>query len=163
MELPLRVHANGFKMKLLAVILGLMAALFLRGALRGAEGAAPAVLWAAGLGFLIAAVLLWRTGLDERPALIVSEAGLEDRLFGFIPWEDVARYRLHGSMFSPGFGYDLKKGAQPPRNATLFRIQALMNKSSLLSHRMIRKQMVIGGGEPILLAARAARPELEAR
>ncbi|MGM0584061.1 MAG: hypothetical protein ACQEUZ_05370, partial [Pseudomonadota bacterium] len=116
---------------------------------------------AAGAGFLAAAVVLWRMADDRRPLLRVSREGLEDRLFGAIPWSDIRGYRLRSSIIHPGFGYDLKPGVRPPRNAGLFRVLTVINKSSGLPQRVFRKQMIAGGTEPMLLACRAARPDLE--
>ena len=91
----------------------------------------------------------------------MREDGLADRTFGFIPWSDVGGYRMVNSMFTPGFGYNLKKGAQPPRLNWLFQIQGRINRATGMPARCFRKQMTIGGCEPMRIACRLARPELE--
>lgn len=120
-------------------------------------------LWASALVFLAAGLFFWREGRDPRPVLVVDEGGLTDRAFGRIPWEDVAAFRMNGSLFNPGFGYSLKKGATPPKKAWLWKVQAVMNRLSALPERTFRKQMVAGGCDPMLLAFRKARPDLETR
>jgi hypothetical protein len=161
-ELPAAFYINGFKQRVLAVMCSLASALFLRGASRGGGEAPVEMLWLVGGVFLAAAVTLWLRAGDRRPLLVVREEGLRDRVFGDIPWEDVRRYRLQRSLLSPGFGYDLKPGVLPPRNTVLWRWLALVNRASGLPQRVFRRQMMVGGLEPMLLACRAARPDLEA-
>ncbi len=66
-------------------------------------------LWLMAAIFAGAAWGFWRSGGDRRPLLEVREEGLRDRLFGDIPWSDVKSWKLHGSLFNPGFGYTLKQ------------------------------------------------------
>lgn len=120
-------------------------------------------LWVAGLVFLAAGLFFWKEGRDPRPILVVDADGITDRAFGRIPWADIAAFRMNGSLFNPGFGYSLKKGVAPPKKAVLYKLQAGMNRLSALPERTFRKQMVAGGCDPMLLAFRKARPDLETR
>jgi hypothetical protein len=116
------------------------------------------VLCAVLIGF---SYLFWREASDLRPILIVTEDGLEDRRHGFIPWSNIALYEYKKSFFSPVFGYTLASGVTPPKGALVYKLQGLMNRMSGRPTRIWQKHMVVGGLEPMLLACRLRRPDLE--
>ncbi|MDF2233112.1 hypothetical protein P2H44_11165 [Albimonas sp. CAU 1670] len=128
-----------------------------------AEPPSPMIAGVGGLCFALMGLLLWREGAKTQPVLRVTAEGLEDRLFGFVPWANVKSYRLVSSFFSPGFGYSLKKGVRPPKTVALFQFQKAMNMLSGMPARCFRKQMIVGGCDPMLLTFRAHRPELEGK
>lgn len=128
-----------------------------------AEPPSPLIAGVGGLCFALMGLFLWREGAKTQPVLRVTAEGLEDRLFGFVPWANVKNYRLVSSFFSPGFGYSLKKGVRPPKTVALFQFQKAMNMLSGMPSRCFRKQMIVGGCDPMLLAFRAHRPELEGK
>lgn len=165
-SLPAEFFAHSFKLRILSVLSALGVAAVVNLTLNpSSEGGGPSPVAAAVITaiFGAAAVWMWRMAGDDRPALTVTHEGLEDRFYGFVPWEDVRAYRLVSSMFNPGFGYDLKAGVKPAERAGIFRFQKLMNKTSGLPARSFRKQMMAGGCDRILAACRAARPDLEGK
>lgn len=168
---------NSFKLKSMSLLAMGVGAWFLWVALGATlEGAATAVQAAdaapapsplvsgvGGLVFSLVGLILWREGGRTQPILRVTPEGIEDRLFGSMPWEQVRSYRLISSVFSPGFGYSLKSSVRPPRNVPLFMFQMAMNRISGMPSRCFRKQMVHGGCEQVLAAFYAHRPELEGK
>ena len=168
-------HANTFKLKVMGILGLLMAAWFLwlaiKSALPGAapslqasaQGPSPLVAGLGGLFFAVIAVVMWREANLTKPLLRVTAWGIEDRLFGDFPWEQVRNYRMITSFFSSGFGYTLKKGVYPQRLTPLYLFQASMNFLSRMPARCFRKQMVVGGCDPMLMAFRVHAPELEGK
>lgn len=151
-------HPHRLKLRLLAVFAAVLAGLLLWHAATAAS-APLAVLPVVALLFA-AAVVAGRLASDPRPALIVDAEGLEDRVHGRVPWRDVAFYRAQGGL-APGFGWGLRKGARPPRNPTLYRVQGALNMISGLPPRSYRRKLVIGSPQEMAAACREHRPELE--
>ncbi len=162
-----KFYLNFFKLYSLAVLLLGGAFLFGWNALNRAnaeqapEGPGTVALSLLALFLVGLAWLVWREAADRRPALEVTEKGLIDRRYGEIPWEDVKHYRMRGSFVQPCFGYDLKPGRLPPRNAWIYRWQGTVSALGGMPRRNFRKAMMVGGLEPMLLACRAVRPDLE--
>lgn len=112
-------------------------------------------------GLIAAAFVQWGQARDPRPILRVGPEGIEDRLLGPIPWSDVAGWRHSRWVLAPGFGYDLKPGAQPPRNASVYRLLTLTNIASRLPARSFKPKLTAGGVQPMADAFRSFRPDLE--
>lgn len=154
---PTAFHPHRVKLKILAALAALLAATLAW----SAPGAAnPAALPAVALLLALGAALAWRAATDPRPVLVVTADGLEDRVHGRIPWSDVAFFRAQGGL-APGFGWGLRPGRRPPRNPTVYRVQALFNAVSGLPPRSYRRKLLLASPEMMAEACRAHHPELE--
>ena len=160
---PLEVHPHRLKLRILGGMAGLAAGVLIALALGPdrPEGASPLPALALAAVLTLAARGLWSRARDPRPLVRVSAEGVEDSLYGPIPWSAIESYRLSRSVLAPGFGYDLKNGLQPSRNTTLFRLDKLRNRLSNLPARSFRRKLTEGGAEAMLAAFRAHRPDLE--
>lgn len=150
--------------KLFLAVLAAGAAGFLLAARFGPDSAAegsPALSLLVIAGLALAALVQWRQGRDPRPVLRVGPQGIEDRLLGPIPWSDVAGWKHSRWVLAPGFGYELKPGVQPPRNASIYRLLTWMNFASRLPARSFKPKMTAGGVQPMADAFRQFRPDLE--
>jgi hypothetical protein len=160
-QFPTEFHPNRFKLLLAAVMQGAIA-LFVSWKWTQTAAGDPLVpaLCVVLVGF---AWLFWREARDPRPILRVTDEGLEDRRHGFAPWSKIARYDYKKSFFSPVFGYSLKPGMSPERATTIHMLQGALNRLSGRPTRVWQKSMVAGGLEPMLLACRLKRPDLEGK
>lgn len=162
-----RFYLNPFKLwSLVALLLG--GAFFfawhaVRAGWRPDTPEAPGTLALGALAVVLFALALVfrREARDPAPALEVTPEGLRDRRLGFVPWSDVDNYRLRGGMFTPCFGYDLRRGVRPERGALFYRVTGTLAWMGGLPRRNFRKAMIVGGLEPMLEACRAMRPDLE--
>jgi hypothetical protein len=155
---PVAFHPNRVKLRMLSWLVAALAALLIWYAASGAPS--PLAVLPVVLVLLAGAVTAGRLASDPRPVLIVDAEGLEDRVHGRVPWRDVAFYRAQGGL-APGFGWGLKKGAKPPRNASLYRVQAIFNALSGLPPRSYRRKLLIAPPQEMAAACRLFRPELE--
>jgi len=151
-------RAHAMKLRLLSWLVGGLAALLIWYAATAAPS--PAAVLPVVVLLLAGAVTAGRLASDPRPVLAVDAEGLEDRLHGRIPWRDVAWYRAQGGI-TPGFGWALKKGVQPPRNRNIYRVQAVLNALSGLPPRSYRRKLLLATPQEMAEACRAHRPELE--
>ncbi|MEM6744285.1 MAG: hypothetical protein AAF676_11190 [Pseudomonadota bacterium] len=117
-----------------------------------------------GLAVALSVAAAWacgRSAADPRPVLRVDAEALEDRVHGRILWSDVESWSERRSMVSPGFGWTLKRGLQPPENAYGYRIQSRVNWIAGVPGRSYRRKLIAGGTEPMAVAFRVLHPELE--
>lgn len=156
---PTEFYANHFKLWVAtAVQAGLAFYVLLKWIQSDSQDTLVPVLCGVLLGI---AWLFMQEARDTRPILSYDENGLTDRRHGFIPWDKIASYKYKKTIFSQAFGYTMVKGALPPRNAWLYRLQSAINLLSGRPARVWQKHMVVGGLEPMLYGARAKRPELD--
>lgn len=150
-------HPARVKLRVLGALVAALAAFLLW---QVVSGGSPAGVLSVVLLLAVGAALAFRAAADPRPVLSVDAEGLEDRVHGAIPWSDLAFYRAQGGL-APGFGWGLKPGRRPPRNASVFRVQAAFNALSGLPPRSYRRKLLMASPQEMAEACRAHRPELE--
>ena len=148
------------KLYVLCGIFAVLAALCLKGAL-GTAGPGANLLFVLAVGSTFAASGVWRRARSGLPVVTIGKDGIEDCRHGFIPWSQIGRWKHSQSILNPGFGWSLVEGAEPPRNATLFRIAAAFNWFGGLGQRTYRRKMILGGVGPIADVFRRFHPDAE--
>lgn len=157
LPVPTEFPAGRFKLGLIAALEAGVAVVLLRA--WSDSGESTALVGAAGFG--LAAALFAKEAADPRPLILISEQGIEDRRHGFIPWADVAWWEGKSSILATYFGYSLRKGAVPPRNGWMLKVQGAMLALSGRPQRIWYKKMLPLGVEPMAASFRRFAPQLE--
>lgn len=158
LRVPLEFPAARFKMGLIAM---LDFALVMMLVTDGAGGGSAGLIWGAAIFFTAMGAAFAREAADPRPLLRLSDAGIEDRRHGFIPWSDIAWWQMKNAVLTKHFGYSLRPGASVPRNGRLLKLQAAMGALGGRPHRFWPKQMLPSGLEPLAISFRHFAPEKE--
>jgi hypothetical protein len=159
----IEIHPHYVKLYVLCVIFAVLAALCVRGAMSVTGNGATGLLVAMAVGLTLATAAIWRRARSGLPVVVITAKGIDDIRYGFIPWSQIQRWKHSRSMLNPGFGWSLKDGVDPPRNARIFRIAAALNWFGGVGQRTYRRKMVLGGIEPVAAAFRQFHPEAEAK
>lgn len=159
---PTEFPAARFKMGLIAAVDAAVIVLMISD-MDSVEAAARPLVWLALAIFALMAVAFGREAMDPRPLLKLSAEGFEDRRHGFIPWSDVAYWQVKNGVLAKYFGYSLRKGANPPRAAFLYRAQGLMGAVSGRPQRYWPKQMLPSGLDAPTLGFRRFAADKEKR
>lgn len=161
---PVRLHRNGFKFYVAAIICCVMAGVSAVTFMQRLGQVPVGDLVFLAIAFVITGPMgwtLWARARDPRPELIVGPDGVQDALHGDFTWDEVDNFRLRQSWINAGFGYDLKKGVEPTEWKTSFRISRFFNAMSGLPHRAFKKQMMREPPEAFHQAFHTFRPDLD--